>query len=182
MPACHAGGREFESRPVRHYSKKPPNPGLFLCLNKMSTMVAGRGDTREASPTRCLVRHERFPRTPLFLRSALRLITLLSYPSASLGLWSESMGFGVVPESSARADWAYHALHEQPNERRSTCKSILKSCWSWRSRTMTKKRARITARYSSRPGRGRDFPASRKPELFPTFTPHTAGFPGKLMI
>ena len=32
MPACHAGGRGFESRPVRHYSKNPHWLRVFYFL------------------------------------------------------------------------------------------------------------------------------------------------------
>ena len=33
MPACHAGGREFESRPVRHFSYNTRLPALYFDIH-----------------------------------------------------------------------------------------------------------------------------------------------------
>jgi hypothetical protein len=43
MPACHAGGREFESRPVRHLANKNNHRKVvFLCLSFLTTFYLNR--------------------------------------------------------------------------------------------------------------------------------------------
>ena len=41
MLACHAGGRGFESRPLRHFSQENPPTRVFLCLQFLP--APGRG-------------------------------------------------------------------------------------------------------------------------------------------
>ncbi len=48
-PACHAGGREFEPRHIRHYNKKEPKLGLFFIITKrkVTRLELGRAQSEE---------------------------------------------------------------------------------------------------------------------------------------
>ena len=40
IPACHAGGREFESRPLRHYKKGCHHDTLFFIYKNVIEFMA----------------------------------------------------------------------------------------------------------------------------------------------
>ena len=42
-PACHAGGREFESRPSRHFEDAIRKDCVFLFATKSATFKSGFG-------------------------------------------------------------------------------------------------------------------------------------------